>query len=44
LSADEAASLIAVRPFSSAEDFLTKLSEYISADELEIAKTYVGGN
>jgi DNA uptake protein ComE-like DNA-binding protein len=44
LSADEAASLIAVRPFSSAEDFLTKLSEHISTDELEIAKTYVEGN
>src|SRR5215211_1370838 len=44
LSADEAASLISARPFSSTEDFLTKLSGYISVDELEIAKTYLGGN
>lgn len=44
LNADEAASLISARPFSSIEDFLTKLSEYVSADELEIAKTYLGGN
>ena len=44
LSADEAAALIAARPFSSTEDFLTKLGEYISADELGIAKTYLGGN
>ena len=44
LSAEEAASLISARPFSSTEDFLTKLSGYISADELEIAKTYLGGN
>ena len=44
LTADEAASLISARPFASTDDFLTKLSEYISADELEIAKTYLGGN
>ena len=44
LSAEEAASLISARPFSSTEDFLTKLSGYISVDELEIAKTYLGGN
>jgi len=44
LTADEAASLISARPFASTDDFLTKLSEYISADELEIAKTFLGGN
>ena len=44
LSADKAASLISARPFSSIEDFLTKLSAYVSAGELEIAKTYLGGN
>jgi DNA uptake protein ComE-like DNA-binding protein len=44
LSADEAASLISARPFSSTEDFLTQLSGYISADESEIAKAYLGGN
>jgi DNA uptake protein ComE-like DNA-binding protein len=44
LSADEAASLVSARPFESTDAFLTKLSEYVSADELEIAKTYLGGN
>jgi DNA uptake protein ComE-like DNA-binding protein len=44
LSAEEAASLISTRPFASTDDFLTKLSEYISADELAVAKTYLGGN
>jgi DNA uptake protein ComE-like DNA-binding protein len=44
LSAEEAASLISARPFSSTDDFLTKLSQYVAADELEIAKTYLGGN
>ena len=44
LAADEAGALISARPFESTDAFLTKLSEYISADELEIAKTYVGGN
>ena len=44
LTADEAASLISARPFASTDDFLTKLSEYISADELEIAKTFLGGS
>ena len=44
LSAEEAKSLMAARPFASTEDFLTKLSEYISADEVEIAKTYLGGD
>jgi DNA uptake protein ComE-like DNA-binding protein len=44
LSADEATSLISARPFASTDDFLTKLSGYISADELTLAKTYLGGN
>lgn len=44
LSAEEAASLISARPFSPTDDFLTKLNQYIAADELEIAKTYLGGN
>lgn len=44
LTADEAASLISARPFESTDDFLSKLSEYVSSDELESAKTYLGGN
>ena len=44
LTADEAASLMSARPFVSPDAFLTKLSGYVSADELEIAKTYLGGN
>jgi len=42
LDSTEAESLIAARPFASQDDFLTKLSEYVSADELEIAKSYLG--
>ena len=44
LTADEASTLMSARPFASTDAFLTKLSEYVSADELEIAKTYLGGN
>src|ERR1043165_3046306 len=44
LTAEEATSLMAARPFASTEAFLTKLSEYVSGDELKIAKTYLGGN
>jgi radical SAM superfamily enzyme with C-terminal helix-hairpin-helix motif len=44
LDASEAETLISGRPFASTDDFLTKLSEYISADELEIAKMYLGDN
>ena len=44
LEATEAEALISARPFASTDDFLTKLSGYISASELEIAKTYLGGN
>lgn len=44
LSADEAAALMAARPFASDEAFLSKLGEYVSADELEIARAYLGGD
>jgi DNA uptake protein ComE-like DNA-binding protein len=44
LSADEAAALMAARLFASDEDFLSKLADYVSAEELEIAKTYLGGD
>lgn len=44
LSAEEAATLMSARPFASTDDFLAKLSEYISADELAIARTYLGAN
>ena len=43
LSAEEANALMAARPFASNDDFLSKLGEYVSADELEIARTYLGG-
>ena len=42
LDGTEADALIASRPYATQADFLTKLNEYISADELEIAKTYLG--
>jgi DNA uptake protein ComE-like DNA-binding protein len=41
LDAAEAAALIAGRPYASPEDFLAKLSEKLSADELAVAKTYI---
>jgi len=44
LDATEADTLISARPFATQDDFLSKLSEYISADELEIAKAYLGDN
>ena len=44
LSAEGAQALISARPFASTDAFLTKLSEYVSADEVEIAKTYLGDN
>jgi DNA uptake protein ComE-like DNA-binding protein len=44
LDASGAESLISSRPFASTDDFLTRLSEFVSADELEIAKVYLGGN
>jgi DNA uptake protein ComE-like DNA-binding protein len=44
LDASEAESLMSGRPFASPDDFLVRLSEFVSADELEIAKVYLGGN
>jgi len=44
LDATEADAVIAARPFASQDDFLTKLSEYVSTDKLEIAKSYLGDN
>jgi radical SAM superfamily enzyme with C-terminal helix-hairpin-helix motif len=44
LDAGEAESLISGRPFAAIDDFLVRLGEFVSADELEIAKVYVGGN
>ena len=44
LGAEEVGSLIAARPFASADAFLTKLSEYVSPEQLEIANQYLGGN
>lgn len=41
LDAAEAEKLIAGRPYASREAFLTKLAEYVSPAELEIAKTYL---
>jgi len=42
LDATKAEALIAGRPYPSADEFLAKLSGLVSADELEIAKTYLG--
>jgi radical SAM superfamily enzyme with C-terminal helix-hairpin-helix motif len=44
LDSSEAETLISGRPFATIDDFLARLSEYISADELEIAKMYLGDN
>jgi len=43
LDAAEAQALIAGRPYASRDAFLTKLSEKVSAEELAVAKTYLGG-
>ena len=43
LSAEDARALISARPFTSTDDFLSKLGQYISADELAVAKGYLGG-
>jgi DNA uptake protein ComE-like DNA-binding protein len=43
LDATEAEALIAGRPYASRDAFLAKLSEKVSADELAVAKTYLGG-
>lgn len=44
LDATEADTLMASRPFTSADDFFAKLSGFVSAEELEIAKSYLGDN
>ena len=44
LDAAEAETLISGRPYASTEAFLTQLSTFVSADELEIAKSYLGAN
>jgi radical SAM superfamily enzyme with C-terminal helix-hairpin-helix motif len=41
LDATEAEALIAARPFASLDDFLSALGQYISAEELTIARTYL---
>jgi DNA uptake protein ComE-like DNA-binding protein len=42
LDASEAAALVAGRPYASRDAFLARLSEKISAEELAVAKTYLG--
>lgn len=42
LDATEAEALVAARPYASLDEFLSTLSQYISADELAIARTYLG--
>ena len=44
LDSTEADQLIAGRPYATTDDFLAKLSGFVSADQLEIAKTYLGAN
>jgi DNA uptake protein ComE-like DNA-binding protein len=44
LDSTEADALIASRPYASTDSFLEKLSAFVSADELETAKTYLGDN
>jgi DNA uptake protein ComE-like DNA-binding protein len=41
LEASEAEQLVAGRPYASREAFLTKLGEYVPADSLTIARTYL---
>ena len=44
LDATEAEALMAGRPYVSVDAFLTKLGEFVSTDELEIAKSYLENN
>jgi len=44
LDATEADTLMSGRPYATTEDFITNLSRYISADELELARSYLGDN
>ena len=41
LDATEAETLMADRPYATVDDFLAKLSGFVSVDELAIAKTYL---
>lgn len=41
LDANEAAQLIAARPFASNDAFLEQVAKLVSADELAIARTYL---
>jgi DNA uptake protein ComE-like DNA-binding protein len=43
LDAAEAEALIAGRPYTSRDAFIAKLSEKVSAEELAVAKIYLGG-
>lgn len=43
LDASEAEALVAGRPYASRDAFLARLSEKISAEDLAVAKTYLGG-
>jgi radical SAM superfamily enzyme with C-terminal helix-hairpin-helix motif len=42
LDATEADTLIAARPYASTDDFFNKLSGFITADQLTLAKSYLG--
>ena len=44
LDATEADTLMSSRPYTTTEDFITGLRQYISADELELARSYLGDN
>jgi radical SAM superfamily enzyme with C-terminal helix-hairpin-helix motif len=41
LDAAGANALIAARPYASADAFLTKLAQYVSSDQVAIAKSYL---
>ena len=40
----EADALMSGRPYTTKEDFITSLSQYIPADDLELARSYLGDN
>ena len=44
LEAAEVEALMAARPYATSADFLARLSNFVSADQLEIARTYLGDN
>jgi DNA uptake protein ComE-like DNA-binding protein len=41
IDATDAAALIAARPYTSAESFLTALGQYVSADQVTVARAYL---